>query len=165
MCAFGSRPGSQKPGPAPRHLGQGHVRWAARSHKPRQAASGGRPASRQPRRRAPQLRHRPLCSSKKHPSPGGGMPGGPGSFLESHPGRHRHPWCPPPACPVVPKMLTCTIPHQTQCADPHQPTEGTWAERCSSQNPYQGAFLVERTENNKRQRNKPERDRKRVAGR
>lgn len=101
---------------------------------------------------------------QKHPSPGGGMPGGPGSFLESHPGRHRHPWCPPPACPVVPKMLTCTIPHQTQCADPHQPTEGTWAERCSSQNPYQGAFLVERTENNKRQRNKPERDRKRVAG-
>lgn len=102
---------------------------------------------------------------QKHPSPDGGTPGGPGPFLESHPGWHRPPWFLPPACPVVPKMLTCTIPHQTRRADPHQPTKGTRAERCSSQNPYQGAFLVERTENNKRQRNEPERDRKRVAGR
>lgn len=102
--------------------------------------------------------------SQQHPFPDGGTPARRGPFLESHPGWHRSPWCPPPACPVVPKMLTVMIPHQTRRAGPHQPTEGTWAEHCSSQNPYQGAFLVERTENNKRKRNEPECDRKRVAG-
>lgn len=148
---------SQTPWPGPRRTGRTLAQAAAGGLR---GEAGLAPASPS---RSPAAAQTSLLI-QKHPSPGGGMPGGPGSFLESHPGRHRHPWCPPPACPVVPKMLTCTIPHQTQCADPHQPTEGTWAERCSSQNPYQGAFLVERTENNKRQRNKPERDRKRVAG-
>lgn len=164
MCAFGSRPGSQKPGPAPRHLGLGHVRRAARLHKPREAASGGgRPRaslavvlpscgtdlSAHPKTSLPRWRHARRSWS---------LPGEPSWMAQM-------PLVSPTCLPCCPQNAHVHNSSQTRRAGPHQPTEGTRAGRCSSQNPYQGAFLVERTENNKRQRNEPERDRKRVAGR
>lgn len=51
---------SQTPWPGPRPTGRTLAQAAG-------GGLGGGPASRQPRRRAPQLRHRPLCSSKNIP--------------------------------------------------------------------------------------------------
>lgn len=148
---------SQTPWPGPRPTGRTLAQAAG-------GGLGGRPASRQPRRRAPQLRHRPLCSSKNIPPQMEARPevlapswrailDGTDAPGFSHLLALLSPKCSRARFPAKLGVLTHTNPPRApgQC--------------CSSQNPYQGAFLVERTENNKRQRNEPERDRKRVAGR
>lgn len=110
MRVFGSRPSSHKPGPAPRHLGQGHVRRAARSHMPWRLGSCGQLAPRSVRER-PALRH------STHPRTS--LP------IQGHGGRSR-PLPSQPSWPAAtshlpvpssPQMLV--VSHQTQRAQSH----------------------------------------------
>lgn len=127
MYAFGSQPDSHKPGPAPRHLDQGHVRQAARSRMPQQLGSCGQPAPHSirerpalswPHRPSPQLLHGGFYSSKNIPLHPGTQQQVTSSLQRAMlDGSTSH-----LPVPSSPEMII--ISHQTQCAQSHQATEG-----------------------------------------
>ena len=131
MRVFGSQPDSHKPGPAPKHLGQGHVRQAARSRmlqrlggcrQPAPRSAGERAALCQPCYCAPQLLHGHFYSSKNiPPHPGTRQqvtsPPQPAILDGSHPSSISH-------LPVSSSPEMLMISHQIQRAQSHRAAEG-----------------------------------------
>jgi len=131
MRVFGSQPDSHEPGPAPKHLGQGHVRQAAHSRMPWQLGSCGqaapcsveeRPALRRPRCRIPQLlqgHFYPCKNIPPHPGPWQQVTCRPqtASLDSSHPSSISR-----LLVPSSPEMLIISC--QTQRASSHRAAEG-----------------------------------------